>query len=419
MPKTVFYSWQSDLPNPTNRTFIENCLTAAIAKLNDTHLQSAEREDDNITLDSDTKGEPGQAHISETIMEKIDRCSAFAFDLSFIAMRKDGTGIPNPNVLIEYGYARRACGLGRMVPIINAYYGLKKPTDLPFDLRHLSGSIVYSLAPDATPEEKAEVKKQLIKDLHAHISLIFSKNHDDAAIDDGFAAQEPTFSSAAFFGKEEEFPKFHDSGQIRAHAIVPKVPLVFLRLVPKRQLELSGTEIVKKINSSDLRPMGDRPRSWGFHRNARGAAVISTEDDTCIRYLTQVFKSGELWGIDAEMLDFNLRAQQYNKGHYVPCVVFEECFVRALENYRVFIREILGLEPPYLIIAGATEIKNFQLATHYRGGNGLRGHIFENEIVWDHIDIDAARSARETLIPFFETVWDRFGEVRPNVEVLP
>lgn len=32
MKCTIFYSWQSDLPNKDNRSFIENCIEKAIKK---------------------------------------------------------------------------------------------------------------------------------------------------------------------------------------------------------------------------------------------------------------------------------------------------------------------------------------------------------------------------------------------------
>ena len=33
MKCTIFYSWQSDLPNKDNRSFIENCIEKSIKKI--------------------------------------------------------------------------------------------------------------------------------------------------------------------------------------------------------------------------------------------------------------------------------------------------------------------------------------------------------------------------------------------------
>lgn len=48
--RTVFYSWQSDLPNATNRGFIEDCLDRALEELHAEGVRVLE-------ADRDTKGE--------------------------------------------------------------------------------------------------------------------------------------------------------------------------------------------------------------------------------------------------------------------------------------------------------------------------------------------------------------------------
>ncbi|MCB1593264.1 MAG: hypothetical protein KDI90_12525 [Alphaproteobacteria bacterium] len=52
--KTVFYSWQSDLPNKTNRGFIEEALEKALQNLK-AHIKV----EVCPRLDKDTKNEPG------------------------------------------------------------------------------------------------------------------------------------------------------------------------------------------------------------------------------------------------------------------------------------------------------------------------------------------------------------------------
>ena len=65
MKYTVFYSWQSDLPNNTNRSFIESVIKTAIKGIK----QSAKYELEP-TFDKDTKGVPGSPNISQTVLEK-------------------------------------------------------------------------------------------------------------------------------------------------------------------------------------------------------------------------------------------------------------------------------------------------------------------------------------------------------------
>lgn len=70
MKKTIFYSWQSDLPNNTNRSFIEACLKKAIKELNIENEYDIE-----YSIDKDTQNEEGTPHIAETIFSKIEKSS--------------------------------------------------------------------------------------------------------------------------------------------------------------------------------------------------------------------------------------------------------------------------------------------------------------------------------------------------------
>jgi len=59
MEHTIFYSWQSDLENRTNRSFIEDALEKALKILHqDLEVHPALR-DAEFRLDKDTAGVPG------------------------------------------------------------------------------------------------------------------------------------------------------------------------------------------------------------------------------------------------------------------------------------------------------------------------------------------------------------------------
>ena len=102
MKYIIFYSWQSDLPNNTNRSFIASVLQAAVSEINtkDNFLLEP-------TIDRDTQGVPGAPNISQSVLEKIKACDAFVADISIVTGDKlVGRRLsPNPNVLIELGYA--------------------------------------------------------------------------------------------------------------------------------------------------------------------------------------------------------------------------------------------------------------------------------------------------------------------------
>lgn len=128
---TVFYSWQSDLPE--TRNVIEAALERAIRNLNrDLTVENA------LELDQDTRGVAGWPEITSALFDKIDQCEVFVADITPInGPNSDFRITPNPNVLLELGYAL-ATGFRRtrIICVINTHYlpdgDLGK---LPFDLR--------------------------------------------------------------------------------------------------------------------------------------------------------------------------------------------------------------------------------------------------------------------------------------------
>ena len=166
MNNSIFYSWQSDLPNKTNRGFIESCLTRVLKDLENIAPFSIE-----FTIDRDTKNEPGTPDIMESIYKKIEKSKIFIADISIINSESTGKKTPNPNVLIELGYAARSLGWEKIICIYNLDYG--SIDDLPFDLKQRR-PLAYSLK----GKSKTDVRKALSKiisnsifQLHASGSL--------------------------------------------------------------------------------------------------------------------------------------------------------------------------------------------------------------------------------------------------------
>lgn len=128
MRRTIFYSWQSDLDGADNRNLIEEALKGSLKGI---------RQDDTATiepvLDRDTNGVPGSPSIAHSIFDKIGFADVFVADVSIINEGTCGRFTPNPNVLIELGYAVGKLGWDRIILVQNTEYG--SPDNLPFDLR--------------------------------------------------------------------------------------------------------------------------------------------------------------------------------------------------------------------------------------------------------------------------------------------
>jgi hypothetical protein len=159
MRRVVFYSWQSDLPNPTNRGFIQKALETAAAAIAGDNTVAIEP-----VIDRDTEGVPGSPDISATIFAKITAADVVVVDVSIINAGSGGRSTPNPNVLIELGYALNALGHERVILVFNKAYG--RIEDLPFDLR-TRRVVVYEATPEA--EGRSAVRSDLSKKLDAAI----------------------------------------------------------------------------------------------------------------------------------------------------------------------------------------------------------------------------------------------------------
>lgn len=162
MKRTIFYSWQSDLPNNSNWTFIENCLSLATKEL------KALEPSIIIDIDRATRDDTGSPDITESIFTKITNSSVFVADVSIVNGSSDGRKTPNPNVLIELGYAARTLGWEKIICICNTDFG--GLDNLPFDLRNRR-VMPYSLK----DKNKSDVKKSLANAIKKSIIEMKSK----------------------------------------------------------------------------------------------------------------------------------------------------------------------------------------------------------------------------------------------------
>ena len=150
----VFYSWQSDKPDRVNRNLIQESTQLAIDRIisaNEFMVEPA--------LDRDTQDIPGSPAIAQSILEKIDNCGLFLCDVSIVTEPNSIRSAPNPNVLIELGYAAAKVGWERIICVMNEAYG--GPTKLPFDLKHRRWPIRYRLAPEAPDARLGEERNKL------------------------------------------------------------------------------------------------------------------------------------------------------------------------------------------------------------------------------------------------------------------
>lgn len=121
----IFYSWQSDLDTNSTRSFIKECIDEAIDLASEAEAIEAVRDEATLNV-------TGSPNIVTTLFSKIDECNLFIADVSscYSASNNEGKSSPNPNVMLELGYAVKTIGWDRIICICNSGYG----DNLPFDI---------------------------------------------------------------------------------------------------------------------------------------------------------------------------------------------------------------------------------------------------------------------------------------------
>lgn len=125
----VFYAWQSNRPD--TRNLIGDALERAVKTVTrNGDIAHAAR------MDSDTRGLPGSPDIANTILAKIQTSDVFVGDVS---LREGDERVgPNPNVLVELGYAAAELGWDRVVMVMN-----DTPTEDPRSCRSIFGGAEF------------------------------------------------------------------------------------------------------------------------------------------------------------------------------------------------------------------------------------------------------------------------------------
>ena len=126
----LFFSWQSE--DKKSRKTLDVALQNAVDALDDRGIR--------LEIDHSTLGESGMPSIDQTILRKIDACDIFLADVTPVATYQKSSGngmqvckdVPNPNVLLELGYAMSALGVGYVV--IVAHQGNWLPEICPLTL---------------------------------------------------------------------------------------------------------------------------------------------------------------------------------------------------------------------------------------------------------------------------------------------
>jgi hypothetical protein len=355
----VFWSWQSDSPAALNKNFIKDSLQSALELVTgELGLSEPERPE----LDHDTKDEPGLVEIVATIFRKIDSASAFVADITPVSTTAAGKQVPNPNVMIELGYALKALGPERILLVANAAFG-GRPEDLPFDLRHRRGPITYRLESGVPAAKRDSVKQELIKGLGEALKL----NLGSALARRGQATEialhpsrDGDRSTWLAVGEGIAHHNFHGEAGTEQWTLT-EGPRAYMRVAP------AGWGKARPARRAvQEAPDGKRPWAFGRWTNGDGGANelgvvavgLNGREPGAVHAVTQWFdKTGELWGFNAMVTD-SVDGKVFLGQH------------RVLRDWATFLDRALaffehfGASSPFRVEAGVSGLKNIYWSGH-------------------------------------------------------
>ncbi|WP_175905153.1 hypothetical protein [Burkholderia seminalis] len=372
MGTTIFYSWQADRPGKVCRSFIENSLKDAISLLlQDATLDEALRDD--LVFDKDTQGVPGSPAIVETIFRKIDAAAVFVADLTFVGSRADDRPTPNPNVLIEYGWALSKLSHGRVLALMNTAFGEPTSDNLPFDLRHLRHPIQYHCPADANNVIRKSQQELLTKILASAIRDILGSNEYQLSLPPPPTPESfsPTAEISPGRFRSEDQPlgnrQMHPFGSAQKSFLAAGATM-WLRVFPEHKQSKTWTlgelETTATAPHPFLGTLWDNGySSFDYVRAPDGFGIVGlVKQEDATPAVTFAFRGGEVWTADACLLDLAI------DGGIVSIPYVEDMYARMLDRIGIYLHH-LGVEGPLRWEAGMTGVQDRRLEQPARQGH--------------------------------------------------
>jgi hypothetical protein len=399
----IFWSWQSDTPGKIGRHFVRSALEEAIDELkqpNDFEEPTAQERREELHLDHDRKGAPGSPDLAPLIFEKIEKSRVFVADVTSVGeVFGGGKKLINSNVAIEYGHAHKALTDEAILMVQNTHYGSRD--DLPFDLKHKAGPIQYTLAPDADAKtiaaEKAKLKGQFVTALRPYLAA--------GTPQAPFVEAKPVGSIATFCKPDEMLGRIGQGTEDEIAYYFADERAFYLRVMPAAALPPMKTTVVMDVARTS-RPDNLSPSRWAGFLDRNRLGVIALEGSgtaTVPRSLTQLFPSGEIWGISRHFF------ASYQNETVIPTVLLENIYRRVLTNYCDIMSKGFGIAPPYVVEFGAIGLEGVYVGFN----NGMDGPIHSNELQVRFTLNELTKEAIEAVVgQFLDVLLDMAGVAR-------
>jgi len=372
-----------------------------------------------LAIDKDTKGISGTPPIVDTIFKKIDSACAFVADLTFVGKRLNGRPTPNPNVLLEYGWALKSLGHARIITLMNTAYGTPSDETLPFNMKHLRWPITYHLPDGSDDSAKQAVRKNLAGASHAAFKAIIESGEFKASMPK--PPEVPRFVERDLVDGLGRFQKPNEPIGVAEgpmgiggaqDVFLADGPAMWLRVMPENQQtgEWTISELKAKLNTggSLLLPLGNFS-SWSYVRAPDGFGYMPTmaNGSDPVPAVIVAFKSGEVWSVYTGPLS----SIHKDIPNLEP--MFVDCFTRCIR----FLQKGLNIAPPYRWISGVENLRGKRLWKIARPGQAyidpMTGPCL-TDIVSESGVLSETDKVQLGLRPFFRKLYDACGAERPD-----
>lgn len=421
----IFWSWQSDTPGKTGRYLIRDALKQAIDQLKqvpDVEEPTTRENREALHLDQDIFGVTGSPDLARTIFDKIDLSNVVIADVTLtghIPDSTDATGAPipskkliNSNVAIELGYALRALTDRNVLMVFNEHYG--SHNDLPFDLRHKGGSIVFSLSPTADRKRIDDARK-VLKDRFVGTLKPYLSQATAAPI--LFLETPSTFNKAAYFGKGEVLARIGEPNIDEVSFSYASKSLCYIRLIPTTRLAspLPPATLIRAVQHAPVLSSAHNVESY---HNKHG--VIAYEPGppppggrAKLKASTQLFHNGEIWSVGASLIIAERNGRPLSqKLPLLPCSLFEHVYRNTVQSLVRFAADHLGLGPPWQVEFGLVGCDGLYLGVR---ADDQWGPMRDPEIIQRTIlNEDSPETLDKLILNFFSKVFDSTGYPRPE-----
>jgi hypothetical protein len=413
----IFWAWQFDLPGKIARHFIRNALETAIAQINQTDEIDEPDEafqDGKLQLDFGRKNLKGSPDLAIEILKKIDGATVFVGDVTPIGkgaphktdegVESNGKLLMNPNVAIELGYALKSKGTDHVLMVMNGHYG--KRADMPFDLGHKGGPIMYNLAPNATPAQIDTEKRKLVA-----VLVDALKEYRPVPVVVPFEGMKPKIGRGIFFDNGEILAEDKGWPGKEAKYGMPFRKVLWLKLSPSTSLTYPLAIDLLTDHIGRFGPFGIPQGFESVRVNRYGACFFSQAGATTnIDAIAQYTRDGEIWGVHADYIRQGERGEQ----KLVMTLPIENILTTQLTLFMRFMKEVSQVPLPINAEMGIEGIAGWQVAHNgyaiNRSSPIMHKDFVEHKRVLRSFDKDEQDAF---LMQFFNKLNENTGVPRP------